>query len=86
MDQAEKISTYTQTAQQIAAVIDGESSFVARMATVSNLLHHAFPHFFWTGFYVVDREKGKELVVGPYQGHDGVFAHCFWQRGLRNCC
>ncbi len=35
------------------------------MATVAALLHHKMPHFFWTGFYLLD--KG-DLVVGPYQG------------------
>lgn len=63
-----KQSTYENVAKEIAAVIDGETNLVARMATVSNLLHHAFPHYFWTGFYVVDPEKPGELVVGPYQG------------------
>ena len=41
---------------------------VARMATLSCLLHQAFDHYFWTGFYVVDPEKTEELVIGPYQG------------------
>ncbi|NNE39411.1 MAG: GAF domain-containing protein [Marinicaulis sp.] len=41
------------------------------MATVSNILHHAFVHYFWTGFYVVDPEKPDELVIGPYQGSMG---------------
>ncbi|NNL88788.1 MAG: GAF domain-containing protein [Marinicaulis sp.] len=41
------------------------------MATVSNILHHAFAHYFWTGFYVVDPEKPDELVIGPYQGSMG---------------
>jgi len=37
----------------------------SRMATTAALLHHKMPHFFWTGFYVLD---GGDLVVGPYQG------------------
>ena len=41
---------------------------VARMATLSCLLHQAFDHYFWTGFYLVDPSKSEELVVGPYQG------------------
>ena len=35
------------------------------------MLADAFPVFFWTGFYVVDADKGDELVVGPYQGTPG---------------
>lgn len=68
MLESEKKARYTAVAKEIAAVIDGERNLVARMATVSNLLHHAFEHFFWTGFYVVDPEARDELVIGPYQG------------------
>ncbi len=64
----EKATRYRDVAAEIAAVLEGETNLVARMATVSNLLHHAFDYFFWTGFYVVDPEKPDELVVGPYQG------------------
>lgn len=66
-----KREQYLETAKEIAAVLDGESNLTARMATVSNILHHAFDHYFWTGFYVVDPEKPGELVVGPYQGSMG---------------
>jgi GAF domain-containing protein len=38
------------------------------MASVSNILHHTFSHYFWTGFYLVDPDKPDELVIGPYQG------------------
>lgn len=63
-----KAAQYEETAKEIAAVLDGETNLTARMATVSNILHHAFDHYFWTGFYVVDPQKPDELVVGPYQG------------------
>ncbi len=63
-----KADIYTQTAKDIAAVLDGETNNVARMATVSCLLSEAFESYFWTGFYVVDPMKEEELVVGPYQG------------------
>ncbi len=63
-----KTEIYAQTAREIEAVLEGETNVVARMATVSCLLHQAFDDYFWTGFYVVDPEKSEELVVGPYQG------------------
>ncbi len=65
MNKAEK---YAEAAKEIAAVIEGETNLTARMATVSNILHHTFDQYFWTGFYVVDPENPEELVVGPYQG------------------
>ena len=63
-----KAEIYKQTAKEIAAVLEGETNNVARMATVSCLLSEAFETYFWTGFYVVDPKKPEELVVGPYQG------------------
>lgn len=68
MELHEKVARYRDVASELAAVLEGETNLVARMATVSNILHHAFDHFFWTGFYVVDPLKPDELVVGPYQG------------------
>ncbi len=68
MNPDEKSQRYTEIAKEIAAVLDGETNLVSRMATVSNILHHAFDHYYWTGFYLVDEEKPDELTIGPYQG------------------
>jgi len=68
MTQDEKSACYREVAKEIAAVLEGENNLVARMATVSNILHHAFDHYFWTGFYFVDPETPEDLVIGPYQG------------------
>jgi GAF domain-containing protein len=66
---ADKTARYAAVRREIAAVIAGEPSVVARYATAASMLATAFaPRFFWCGFYVVDTAKGDELVVGPYQG------------------
>lgn len=71
MNPEQKAARYIEAEKEIAAVIDGETNAIARMATISNILHHAFDYYFWTGFYVVDPEKPGELVIGPYQGTMG---------------
>jgi GAF domain-containing protein len=65
---ADKARRYEELAQEIAAVIAGEPNVTARQASVAAMLAQAFPDFLWTGFYLVDPEKPRELVVGPYQG------------------
>jgi GAF domain-containing protein len=65
---ASKRETYEVLAEQIAAVLEGETDRTARMATVSAMLAAAFETFLWTGFYQVDPARPSELVVGPYQG------------------
>ncbi|MCB2113738.1 MAG: GAF domain-containing protein [Parvularculaceae bacterium] len=66
-----KSERYREVAREIAAVLEGERNMTARMATISNILHHSFDHYFWTGFYLVDPKKPGELVIGPYQGSLG---------------
>jgi len=64
-----RAEAYVRIGKEIAAIVAGETSVTARLATASCLLAHNFaPRFFWTGFYVVDPLKPAELVVGPYQG------------------
>lgn len=65
---ADKAARYAEVEDEILAVLDGEPDRVARMATVASMLADAFPAFFWTGFYIVDPTRERELVVGPYQG------------------
>ena len=65
---ADKANRYAEIEGEILAVLEGEPNFTARMATVASMLADGFPAFFWTGFYVVDPQRDRELVVGPYQG------------------
>ena len=73
----DKAARYAEVAAEIAAVLEGEPNVVARMATVASMLASSFEHFFWTGFYVVDPNKLRELVVGPYQGTLGCLRIAF---------
>lgn len=65
MDKAE---LYADAAKQIAAVNEGETYLIARLATAACILNELFEDFFWTGFYMVAPDNDQELVVGPYQG------------------
>ncbi len=64
----ELAARYALLAAEIDAVVEGEPNLVARMASVAAMLAHAFDHYFWTGFYLVDQGSGDQLVIGPYQG------------------
>ena len=72
-----KAERYGAVAEEIAAVLEGESNLTARMATVASMLASSFDHYFWTGFYVVDPDRPGELVVGPYQGSLGCLRIAF---------
>ena len=59
-----KEEKYQEIIPQIQSLIAGETDLISNMANIAAVLHEAF-RFWWTGFY---RVKGKELVLGPFQG------------------
>lgn len=71
---------YRETRRRIDALLEGETDWVAAMATVASELYHSMDHYHWAGFYRVEggrggEEEGKDgggtLVIGPYQGTHG---------------
>jgi GAF domain-containing protein len=62
---AQLAARYDRIHDQLAELFEKNDEPVARMATISALLHHKMPHYFWTGFY---RLIDGKLKVGPYQG------------------
>lgn len=59
-----KEETYISLLPQIEGLISSERDTIANLANVAAVIYEAFD-FFWVGFYL---KKGKELVLGPFQG------------------
>jgi GAF domain-containing protein len=70
---------YAEVRANVAALLDGESDWIAAMATVVCELHHAFAFYDWTGFYRV--VGPRQLAIGPYQGTHGCLRIAF-DRGV----
>jgi len=62
---AQLAARYDRIYDQLVELFAKNDDPIARMATISALLHHKMPQFFWTGFYQLIEGK---LFVGPYQG------------------
>jgi GAF domain-containing protein len=60
-----KLERYERLRQQIAGLIEGIESPVARRATAAALLHAKVPGVSWAGFYMLTPEG---LTVDVYQG------------------
>lgn len=74
---------YTEVTKTIAALCEGETDAITKMATISCELFHAMEGFDWVGFYRVV-EPGL-LKVGPYQGGHGCLAIPF-DKGVCGAC
>ncbi len=59
-----KEELYLQVQPQLHALLQGEEDKIANLANFCAVLKETF-QWWWVGFYFV---KGKELVLGPFQG------------------
>jgi L-methionine (R)-S-oxide reductase len=62
---ADKTELYRQLADQLRALLAGESDLISNAANTAALIYHTLPDINWAGFYFL---KGDELVLGPFQG------------------
>ena len=74
----EKTEKYRLLERQVAALLEGETDVIAKMANVAAVLHETFG-FWWTGFY---RVAGDELVLGPFQGPVACMHIPFGKKGV----
>ena len=65
MDIRRKEERYKRIITQIDELIQKTTDPLARMSTITAILHNKFNYFFWTGFY---RLVDGELIVSCYQG------------------
>lgn len=74
---------YDTLSKTIAALCEGETDTIAKMATISCELFQAIDGFDWVGFYRVV-EPGL-LKIGPYQGGHGCLVIPF-DKGVCGAC
>jgi GAF domain-containing protein len=61
----DKPADYARLAQDLGALLAGESDLIANAANTAALIFAALPEVSWAGFYF---QRGGELVLGPFQG------------------
>jgi L-methionine (R)-S-oxide reductase len=61
----DKSALYARVQIEFAALVYGESDFIANSANCAALLFHSLPGLNWAGFYL---QKDPDLVLGPFQG------------------
>ena len=56
---------YGDLANELDALLTGETSATANAANAAAAIYHSLPDVNWVGFYFLER---RELVLGPFQG------------------
>jgi L-methionine (R)-S-oxide reductase len=65
METNRKEGRYERIFSQLQELVKKSNSTTARMATIVAVLHHKMDTFFWTGFYMLEKD---EMTVNVYQG------------------
>lgn len=61
----DKRTLYADLAEELQALLAGESSATANAANAAAAIYHSLPDVNWVGFYFLEQD---ELVLGPFQG------------------
>ncbi|MGC2412122.1 MAG: GAF domain-containing protein [Stellaceae bacterium] len=75
---SETRAAYGELADQLAALIAGETDLVANTANMAALLYHGLSELNWAGFYFA---RDGELVLGPFQGKPAC-VRIAWGKGV----
>src|SRR4051794_30576964 len=62
---AGKAALYRDLAEELDALLTGESDPTANAANAAAAIYHALPRLNWAGFYFL---RDDMLVLGPFQG------------------
>ena len=64
-DFSDKTAGYARLAEELGALLAGETDRIANAANCAAFLFTSLPEVNWVGFYFL---RGGELVLGPFQG------------------
>jgi L-methionine (R)-S-oxide reductase len=60
-----KVALYRDLAQELNALLSGETDATANAANAAAAIYHSLPRLNWAGFYFL---RDDTLVLGPFQG------------------
>jgi GAF domain-containing protein len=64
----EKNELFENLTAQIREIVAGGSGNNDKLQAICNLLWQSVPGYDWVGYYIVDPENDRELILGPYAG------------------
>lgn len=65
-----KQTSITKILESVDKLVQGEAPREQKLKEISVLLHNEVDVFDWVGFYLVDPDADRELVLGPYVGEE----------------
>jgi L-methionine (R)-S-oxide reductase len=68
--------------KRIDETLKSKKSRDDKLKTVCKLLKENVPHYNWVGFYLTDKKKPNELVLGPFEGEPTEHIRIAFGKGI----
>ncbi len=68
--------------RKVGAMLRSEQSNRSKLEMICRLLKYNIPEYDWVGFYLVDPDKNKELILGPFIGTQTEHVRIPFGRGI----
>lgn len=69
-------------AKRVGEVLESRANRDEKLGTVCRLLKDNVSYYSWVGFYIVDKERKNELVLGPFEGEPTEHTRIPFGRGI----
>ena len=77
-----KMILFEELEQWIEDFLHEKGSMLYKLQRICKLLKEEVAHYDWVGFYFVDKENPKELILGPFEGTPTEHTHIPFGQGI----
>lgn len=77
-----KIELFSLLATKIDHILENESDKEMKLQMLCKLLKKNVPYYNWVGFYLVEKEKRNELLLGPFEGDHTEHVKILFGKGI----
>jgi GAF domain-containing protein len=77
-----KDELYALVTHKVSEVMSGNLKACDKLQAICRLLKDNVPHYDWVGFYLVDKKRPTELVLGPFEGEQTEHIRIPFGRGI----
>ncbi len=79
---ADKSDLFRRLVKRIGEIAEGRATRDEKLKTICSMLRDNVPYYDWVGFYVVDKNRPSELVLGPFEGEPTEHVRIPFGRGI----
>lgn len=78
----DKMKLFDKLSQKVSEILGGGGPKSERLQSICDMLCAMVPYYDWVGFYFVDNENPRELVLGPFVGAPTEHTRIKFGRGI----